>query len=474
MESYLSKELQRLELTNEPADDYEKIARKNEMHDSPKIWKPRENSEQRLALTRNCKNDEVHTLAGKQNYSKVFLKGQESDILRKLHMSAEAIVGHFERCKQIIEKLHSDRVQTERNRDTVMEKFRTAHVMIQASLPSLPSLPQTEVVDETEEDGSRPTTPDEVELIPSPIELDETDMILLSIQDRLENSEEIQRAREAEMRECNNILENIFKLIKERKLMLPSQPNLGARTQSMPYDQEDSTVGDRLPSKLLLIQEELDFFTNKDKQMNSNASAATPFNKSDDKVAKIHRNFDQIDFDLMQLLRELKRTDIKDRLEVVRSMAFKLAEETRTEREDCIRIISDLHTSVSVRRQTIEQIRQAELLSKKLSKRKNRSIVGLKKTRVIVNPQSVESNFYDRLLALSHRCQTLFGIRFGDAGQNKGGTVAEEARFPSEDLRMAEQTEDPGETSQGRRIQKRSIQAAVGGKKWTGSVERCR
>lgn len=279
----------------------------------------------------------------------IFRRAEMTEFIQKVQSTTRSTLTHFDRCKDVIEKLHDDCNTVALKNAELLSKLKDCDGMIKELVPehALKSL-REERVDRDESRLSNSSA--------NRSKRSEAERVMNSIRRKLDLIEEEKEEVENSNQACEKIIDNILNDVDDRRAVLDKHTENPPRDKSgvskymadTPWNRSSrsTTRMDPLRVKVEQLAEAMEVYIHQEKQITHKANLSR-YQSS----GSAHRNFDEIDEDLLQLQKELKKDDKSKALEVARH----IVEATKGERIECLKMVDELERTVRTRRVKLQE-----------------------------------------------------------------------------------------------------------------------
>jgi hypothetical protein len=279
-----------------------------------------------------------------------FCRVEMSEFLQKVQHTTKSTLVHFDRCKEVIEKLHDDCNDVAKKNADLLSKLRDCDDMVTELVP--PHLRKKSSDDGDREDTKITRTSS------SRTKKTEAQMLVKNIRKNLDLIGDDHDLQKEGNEVCAKVIDNMLDDVEQRKVILDKQTERPPKDRASKYFSGIDGVGDKssrarrrldpLRVKVEQLTEALEVYVHQEKQM-THRTNLSKYQTANTNVT--HRNFDEIDEDLALLQRELKREDSGKAMDVARH----IVEATRGEREECLKMVDELEKTVKTRRLRLQE-----------------------------------------------------------------------------------------------------------------------
>ncbi|ELT90073.1 hypothetical protein CAPTEDRAFT_184859 [Capitella teleta] len=278
-------------------------------------------------------------------------RAEMSEFLQKVQTTTKSTLIHFDRCKEVIEKLHGDCNSVALKNAELLSKLRDCDEMVGELVPEHKRM-KAEPVERDDTRLSRVNS--------SRTKRTEAEMLVKSIRRKLVLIEDDQLKQVDSNKISEGIIDNIMEDVEQRTAVLEKQTEHPPRDKSGmnkymvgidgaagDKSSRSSTRFDPLRVKVEQLAEALEVYVHQEKQVTHKINL-TKYQTG----GVSHRNFDAIDEDLIILRRELKKEDQGKAMDVARH----IVEATKAERADCLKMVDELQKTVKTRRLKLQEV----------------------------------------------------------------------------------------------------------------------
>ena len=350
-----------------------------------------------------------------------------TDFLYKVHQTTRSTLVKFDRCKEVIEKLHNDCDNVAQKNTDMLNKLRECEdvvlEMMPAHLQQSKSLVKYEAGGEADRSraNSRASFDDNASGTPR-LKMTEAEKIMFAIRGHLGQIGDYLKQNEVDRDSCSKILDRMVDDVKERRGVLGkaaeaplAKINSAKYVESLPPIKVTS-----VPSLRAQLRPKLELFADQFQDYVQHESQVThKMNVNKYQAGLAHRQFDQIDGDLGQLQREMRRND-RERAMV---LAKHIVDVTKAEREDCLKMVEEVERSVRTRRQNIQATAQYDKTKGRRKRPQFQRVRFLRK---------VDSNFSKRLNDLNNEVKVYIDTESEQMTNTRGELSKKKVEFESQ------------------------------------------
>ena len=339
------------------------------------------------------------------------------DLLYKVHQSTKSTVVHFDRCRKVIDKLHTDCDVVAKKNGDLMNKLRECDALVKNATPAYVRNELERREEDTQDVGSLVSGVS----VSTRSRQNDAEVLTDSVRHNIEAIVKDKHDRQIGDDHTAQVVDNIIKDVKIRRMVLdrcsdaPPRDLTGNKytVRDQVNDSEHATSKSKMKAVIMDLAEEMQGYVHQETYMTHKQNLG---NFQSSPVCGVHhRSFDQIEHDMMHLGKEVRRGDhIR-----AGTLLKQVSEATKVERQDCLRIVDDIGRVVRMRRLKLQELSTG-------NRPKRRTMTRRKSTRTL------NTNFAKRLSEVERDVRTYMDLEIDLMSKHKEDMMRKRQEYDKE------------------------------------------